>query len=251
MRACALALLVALASDASAQTLVTAVSEDRVAITSTYTGTSVAVFGAIRGEGGAPPPEQPGIVVTVRGPRQQVVVREKEPVGPIWVNLQQQKLFEVPAYLAVLASRPLDEMAEDGLRRRWGVGIDAIVMGPEFSLRRGPEDDSFRQALVRLRSRDGLYLEDPHGVAFIAPGVFRSAIPLPASAPPGFYDVDVALFSNGVLLARSQTLFELYKTGFEQRVGDLARHWSALYGLGTAGMALLFGWIATVIFRRD
>jgi hypothetical protein len=54
-----------------------------------------------------------------------------------------------------------------------------------------------------------------------------------------------------VLLARTQTHFELLKTGFEQQVGDLARDWSILYGGATGLFALLFGWIASVIFRRD
>ena len=53
-----------------------------------------------------------------------------------------------------------------------------------------------------------------------------------------------------MLLARTQTQFELLKSGFEQRVGELARDWSALYG-GATGLALLFGWIASVVFRRD
>ncbi len=31
----------------------------------------------------------------------------------------------------------------------------------------------------------------------------------------------------------------------------VAREWAWLYGLGVALMALGFGWIASVIFRRD
>jgi hypothetical protein len=53
------------------------------------------------------------------------------------------------------------------------------------------------------------------------------------------------------MLARNQTNFELVKTGFEQDVAALAREWSLLYGLAVAAMAVLFGWIASVIFRRD
>jgi hypothetical protein len=54
-----------------------------------------------------------------------------------------------------------------------------------------------------------------------------------------------------VILSQTQTNFELVKIGFEQQVGEVARDWSALYGLVTAGLAILFGWIASVIFRRD
>jgi hypothetical protein len=54
-----------------------------------------------------------------------------------------------------------------------------------------------------------------------------------------------------VILARTQTHFELVKTGFEERVGVIARDWSLAYGLATAVIALFFGWLASTIFRRD
>ena len=104
---------------------------------------------------------------------------------------------------------------------------------------------------MRLRTRERLFVEDPRGVAFLTPTLFRTAVAVPATAPPGAYEVDVALFWGSVLLTRTQTHFELLKTGFEQQVGDLARDWSALYGGATGAFALLFGWIASVIFRRD
>jgi hypothetical protein len=39
--------------------------------------------------------------------------------------------------------------------------------------------------------------------------------------------------------------------GFEEQVGVIAREWSAVYGLVTAAGALFFGWLASVVFRRD
>jgi hypothetical protein len=54
-----------------------------------------------------------------------------------------------------------------------------------------------------------------------------------------------------VVVARTDTSFELIKSGFGEEVGILARDWSALYGLTTALLALAFGWAANVVFRRD
>lgn len=241
-----------LAVPAAAETLVTSLSSHQVRITSNYTGAQVVLFGAV--ERDAQSVARSGdydIVVTVRGPRQTVTVREKEPLGPLWINREQQKFADMPAYLGVFSSRPIAELTTDPLRRRFRIGIDAVVNAPDATLDRGGEDDPFRAALVRLRTRERLFVEDPRGVAFLTPTLFRSAVDLPATAPPGAYEVDVALFWGGVLLARTQTHFELLKTGFEQQVGDLARDWSALYGGVTGAFALLFGWIASVIFRRD
>jgi uncharacterized protein (TIGR02186 family) len=172
-------------------------------------------------------------------------------VGPIWVNRAQQKFAQMPALLGVLSSAPLGEVTGEPLRRRFRIGLDAIVMAPDVVKPRGPEDDLFRDALLRLGTREGLYFQDESGVSFLTPTMFRATIPVPATAPPGPYDVEVALFADSALLARSFPGFVLAKIGFEQQVFDLAHERSALYGVATAGIALLFGWLASVVFRRD
>lgn len=253
-RALALAVPIggALAGAAAAESLIASLSTSRVAITSNYTGGSIVVFGAIERDGQTV--SRSGsydIVVTVRGARQSLVVREKEPYGPIWINRTQQRFVEVPLFLAVLSSRPVTEITTDVLRHRLRIGIEAIVAAPDFTADRGGRHIPFRQALVRLREQEQLYQEVPRGVTFLTPSLFRGAVPLPAIAPPGAYEVDVALFADSVLLARAFTNFELVKTGFEQQVAHWSREWSMVYGLAVAAIALAFGWTASVIFRRD
>ena len=72
------------AAPAAAESLTASLSTARVAITSNYTGSSIVVFGVI--ERDAQTVARAGaydIIVTVRGPRQSLVVRVKEPIGPI------------------------------------------------------------------------------------------------------------------------------------------------------------------------
>jgi uncharacterized protein (TIGR02186 family) len=248
----ALLALLAATGAADAETLVTSLSSHRVLINSNYTGTSIAVFGSI--ERDAQTISRAGgyeIVATVRGPRQSLVVREKEPIGPFWINQEQQKFPDVPAYLGVFSTRPLAEFTADTLRWRHKIGLDAIVHSDDFTYHRDGADQPFREALLRLKTREGLYVQNARGIAFLTPTVFRAEIPLPATAPPGNYDIEVALFADTVILARAQTGFELVKTGFEQQVGEVARDWAPIYGAFTALIAIFFGWLASVIFRRD
>ncbi|WP_114944755.1 TIGR02186 family protein [Microvirga calopogonii] len=237
---------------ARAETLITSLSNHRVLINSNYTGTQIAVFGAIERDAQTIARATGyDIVVTVRGPRQFLTVREKERLGPVWINQDQQKFPTAPSYLNVLSSRPIEEITSDQLRQRQKIGLGAIINSGDFTLARGGADQPFRDALYRLKSEEGLYLEDERGVTFLTPEIFRAAIALPATAPPGNYDVDVTLFADTVILARTQTHFELVKTGFEEQVGVIARDWSLAYGLTTAAIALMFGWLASTIFRRD
>ena len=250
----ALAFIVALllAAPARAETLIVSMSTSRVSITSNYTGASIVVFGAIERDAQTIARASPyDIVVTVRGPRAAVVVREKEPMGPIWLNQEQQRFPDAPLYLAVLSSRPVEQITTDQLRARLKVGLPAIVNAPDFTGSRAGADRPFREAFLRLQKRERLYIENPRGVTFLTSSLFRATVPIPAIAPPGNYEVDVMLFSDSGMLARSLTNFELVKTGFEQQVAAVAREWSILYGLAVAAVALMFGWIASVIFRRD
>jgi len=240
------------AQAARAETLIASLSTSRVLISSNYTGSSIAVFGAIERDAQTIARASGyEAVVTVRGPRQALTVREKRRIGPIWVNRAEQTFLHAPAFLAVLSSAPLDVLTTEPLRRRLRVGLEAIAGAPGFSTEAAPADNPFRQALLRLLREEGLYIQDERGVNFLTQSIFRAAVPLPATAPPGNYEVEIALFSDGVVLSRAFTGFELVKIGFEQQVAVLARDWSLAYGAGTAGIALLFGWLASIIFRRD
>jgi uncharacterized protein (TIGR02186 family) len=249
---CALLILVGTLVSARAETLITSLSNHRVLINSNYTGTQIAVFGAIERDAQTVARATAyDIVVTVRGPRQFLTVREKERLGPVWINQEQQKFPTAPAYLNVLSSRPIEEITSDQLRQRQKIGLSAIINSAEFTIHRGGADQPFRDALYRLKAQEGLYIQDERGVTFLTPEIFRASVALPATAPPGNYDVDVTLFADTVILARTQTHFELVKTGFEEQVGFIARDWSLAYGLSTAVIALFFGWLANTIFRRD
>ena len=243
---------------ARAEGLVISLSNHQVMITSNYTGSQVTLFGAVqRDEQTIARASGYDAAVIVRGPRvDAVTVRRKERLGPIWINRTQETFEDIPRYLAILSSRPLDELTSEIMRGRLRLDLDPTVatqMQPEEpgAVQDSGHNPDYAQALVRLRMQEGQYFEIGRGVTFITPMIFRAAIPLPAGAPPGNYEVETLLFADGVLLARDITNFELVKTGFEQRVAVWAETRAAAYGFLTVLMAMFFGWIASVIFRRD
>jgi uncharacterized protein (TIGR02186 family) len=241
-----------LAVPAWAESLVTSLSTHRVAITSTYTGAEIVVFGAIERDSYTVSRAAPyDVVVTVRGPRRTTLVREKERAGMVWLNRAQRRFIDLPVYLAVLSTQPIDDVADPMLRRRQRIGIDDNLkpIGIDIDIDAG--GGRFREALKRLKSEEGLFVENGRAVTFLAPTIFRAPIPLPATAPSGLYDVDIMLIVGGAMLARQTTNFEVIKTGLEQTVVTAAQNRSLLYGVSAAALAVMFGWVASVIFRRD
>lgn len=260
MRARAAYLLIGLAAlacaprAALAERLITSLSQHRIFITSNYTGEELVLFGAVEQDAQSRP-RRGGydIVATVIGPRQDLVTRRKERKLGIWVNADSRQFVNVPAYLAMLANRSLYAITNVENQRRLQLGLDFF----QLPQRIGPDtadtvpDDPFRSAFIRLKIAQGLYREEPNAVTFLTPTLFRATIPLPAIVPVGTYEVDVKLFADGALIARTTSALEITKVGFEQFVAESARHHGVLYGLATALMGLVTGWLASVVFRRD
>ena len=236
-----------------AERLVVSLTNHRVMITSSYTGVELVLFGSVErdatgGSRGAPY----DIVATITGPRESLRARRKERVLGIWVNTESRMFVDPPSYLAVLASRPLDAIAGPETRRRLRLGITNTPF-PEFVHNDIGEvsNDPFRAALVRLMRDRTLYSEKPNAVTFLTPTLFRASLSLPAQVPIGSYAVDVKLFAEGAMIAETDSAFEIVKVGFEQFVVSQSREHGLLYGMATAAMALLTGWIASIAFRRD
>jgi uncharacterized protein (TIGR02186 family) len=249
-----IALMAAGLKPAAAERLVVSLSNHRVAVTSSFVGEDLVLFGTVE-------PDTPrstlrssyDLVVTVTGPRQTLRTRHKERVLGIWVNVDSREFVRVPSYLAVLSNRPVAEIADQETLRRLQIGLGNFLLpqriGPDIA--DTVRDDPFRLAFVRQENRHGLYRESATAVTFLTPTVFRAAIPLPADVPVGNYAIDVKLFANGATIASTNSALEVTKAGFEQYVADAARDYGLLYGLATALMALLTGWFASVVFRRD
>jgi uncharacterized protein (TIGR02186 family) len=258
MRRIALTCLIVMAvcgvRPAAAERLVVSLSNHRVAITSNFVGEDLVLFGTIEPEASKTALRSSyDLVVTVIGPRQTLRTRRKQRVLGIWVNVDSREFVRVPSYLAILSNRPVVQITQPDTLRRLQIGLGNFLL----TQRIGPDiadtvrDDPFRLAFVRLQGQQNLYSEIPTAVTFLTPAVFRAAIPLPADVPVGNYAIDVKLFADGAMVARTNSALEVTKAGFEQYVANAARDHGLLYGFVTMLMALFTGWFASLVFKRD
>jgi uncharacterized protein (TIGR02186 family) len=237
----ALALLLFAPAAARAQALVFDLSSHLIAITAGFSGTELLLFGATEGEG--------DVVVVLRGPDADMVVRHKSRVGGIWLNTSQMTFTGVPAFYRAAASRPLDEIAPPSVRMRHQLGTDNLRFTPPPDANPA-EAATFRAGLVRNKERHGLYSNDVGRVNFLGPRLFRTRVVLPANVPPGSYTVEVLLIKNGQVLAAQTTPMFVSKTGVSADVYEFAHRHAPIYGILTVFIALLAGWGAGAIFRR-
>lgn len=242
------------AAPAQAERLIVSVSNHRVTVTPNYSGEELVLFGSVEKDAATPASRIAyDLVVTVSGPRADMVTRRKERKFGIWINTDYREFLKVPTYLALFSNRPFDAIASPEVERRQQLGLNNVLLtqrvGPDYA--DVVPNDAFRSAFVRLREEHGLYREETSAVTFLTPTLFRTGIPLPAEVPIGTYEVEIKLFSEGQLVTRTETAFDIVKVGFEQFVATSARQNGLVYGLVTAFMALMTGWMASIVFRKD
>jgi uncharacterized protein (TIGR02186 family) len=244
MKRALLALALLLAMPAHAEDLVSGISQDIIQITSSYTGTDIVVFGAIeRAESAA----GRDIVVVVRGPDEPMTVRRRDRVAGVWVNRDAAQFEGLPAYYYLASTEPITRIASREALARYGIGLQALqpsVVGSHH------DPEPFRQAAIRYHRRAGLYTESPGSIDFLSESLFRTRVPVPAGVTRGQYNVEVYLFRGGDVVSAQSTPLFVDATGLERRLFNMAHDAPLAYGLACVFMAMLLGWISSVLFQR-
>src|SRR3954471_15288383 len=141
------------AEDARAERLIASVSNHRVTVTPNYAGEELVLFGSVEKDDSTPPARgNYNLVVTVAGPRTDLVTWRKQRRFGIWINAESRQFLQVPSYLAVFSTRQIDAIAPADVQRRQQLGINNVLLtqrvGTDFA--DVVASDPFRSAFVRL-----------------------------------------------------------------------------------------------------
>ena len=121
-----------------------------------------------------------------------------------------------------------------------------------FSINDTAVDDisSFRQALVRQKTKRGLYGPTPGKVEHLANRLFRSRLYFPSNVATGIYMVEVYLLRDKRIVSAEITPLSVSKVGFGAEAFYIAKRTPFLYGVGAVCVAIVAGWIAAFVFRK-
>jgi uncharacterized protein (TIGR02186 family) len=249
VRALLLALLAPLLLAQAEPRLVPDVSHRDIEIRYSFTGEELLLFGAIVYPGGRPPEPGTDVAIVVKGPLEPIVVREKQKVFGIWMNVGRVRFRSAPAFYAVASSRPLPQLIDERMAAIYELGLGNLQLSPGGG---APADvlRRFEHGLVDLRRRNQLYLEYPRGVEISEGVLYRARIRIPARVPVGTYTAETFLIRDGRVIAGAAREIRIEKLGFERFVSQAAERWSLAYGIVAVALSLLLGWGASALFGR-
>jgi uncharacterized protein (TIGR02186 family) len=229
--------------------LVPDVSQRHVEIRYSFSGAELLLFGAIVYPNGRPPGPGTDVAVVLKGPLERIVVREKQKVAGIWMNVGRVRFRSAPAFYAVASSRPLARLIDERTAAIYELGLDNLQLSPGSG--NAPDElRRFEHGLLDLRLRHQLYAEYPRGVEISEGVLYRARIPIPARVPIGTYTAETFLIRDGRVIAGAAREIEIDKFGFERFVADAAERWSFAYGISAVALSLLLGWGASALFQR-
>jgi len=240
-----LAVLLILAMPAKAEEIVLGLSRDEVAITATFDGSDILIFGAIKREEPVPTGSELGVIVTVAGPDEHITVRRKARLFGIWVNAEAVEIDQAPTFYAVATNAPLSEILdpEEDVNTRISIrkAIQSVGAAEDGS-------EAFTDALIRIRAGEELYQVLEGQVDLEADTLFRTTVELPANLTEGDYATEIYLTRDGQIIDLYRTSIPVKKVGLERWLYNLAHENALLYGLMSLAIAIFSGWAASAVF---
>ncbi|MDA3858248.1 MAG: TIGR02186 family protein [Roseovarius sp.] len=230
-----------------AEEVVLGLSSDKVAITATFEGSDILIFGAVKRE--APIGVAPlDVIITVAGPSVPVTVRRKDRRLGIWVNTEMVALDAAPSFYAVATTGPLDKVLSntEDLRHRVSIGRAIRSVGAATM---AEDAQRFTDALIRIRRDKNAYQMREGAVAFDEQTLFRTSISLPANLTEGIYQTRIFLTREGRVVSQFNTSIDVRKVGLERWLFSLSREQPVLYGLMSLAIAIAAGWMASAAFQ--
>lgn len=228
------------------------ISSSEIAIVPDFSGTDVTVFGAIDNvdpvllaKGGY------DIVVALEGPRDRITMRRKERIAGIWINRHSVVFEAMPESYSMTSTRELGRIASDLELTTHSVGLPRARIVPSSFSGRAEEVALYRDAFLKLKTGSRLYQENPGGVKFVSSSLFAATIHIPADIPNGTHMIRAYLFKEGRFFDEKELEMKVVKTGVEEAITAAAFDRPLLYGVFSVLLAVLTGWTASLMFRRD
>ena len=221
--------------------------KEKVAITATFDGSQILVFGAVKRDKPAPIGDIQ-IVVSIAGPSEPISVHRKSKVLGIWMNTDTVEVDAAPSFYAVATSSDFSSTINDTEDLRYKVSIPRAIrsVGAPMDV---SDAASFSDAVIRIRSENGLYQLLENKVNIDEQTLFRTSIDMPADISDGDYTARILLTRNGNVIDEFSTIIDVRKVGLERFLFNMSRENPLAYGLMSIAIAIFAGWAASLLFR--
>jgi hypothetical protein len=217
---------------------------DSIRIGPFFSGAHVHVSGEIQAGSQA--------IVEIIGKRIEEQLLRKGRRWDIWMSVGEIDIEDAPYVYFALSTDPT-EFSGLGADAEYGYARLKKRISFKGDVQRMQRAEIFRW-FIRLKEEENLYSQQPGALKLSSPsggiakveGSFR----IPSRIPPGDYLARLSVMDHGRLLQYETAHLRVQMSGLPAFLSSLSRGHGALYGLFAVAIAVVFGFLVGVAFKR-
>jgi uncharacterized protein (TIGR02186 family) len=178
----------------------------------------------------------------------QVKVYEKRKKFGVWFNTTKPFVDLVPSFYALESTRPVEEIMKPLVAKKHRIGIQNTIFGETGDELFG-KNKKYLSSIVRIKSKNGNYIEKNRGVRISDNTLFHSKIAIPGNIIEGSYTVNVFLIRNGEIQDHQRTYIEVQKIGVERFFYSIAKNHPYAHAALLIILAFIAGRGSFILFK--
>lgn len=228
--------------------LVTDLSKKVISINVNFSGSKFHIFGAIKKNNlqissiDQPPFD---IIIEVIGPPITMNLFQKEKKFGFWINRKIDNLKNIPSFYSISGTKPLDILLPNNIETANDIGLVKQINTKNQKI----ENELIDQILFIGKDKKQ-YNENNTPITLLENTLFSNEIDFPTNLHEGNYKVKIHLIRFQKVLATKQDIIYVNKIGLQNWINYLAFEKPQLYGIMSILIAITFGFIASLVFRK-
>ena len=228
--------------------LVTDLSKKVISINVNFSGSKFHIFGAIKKNNpqissiDQPPFD---IIIEVIGPPITMNLFQKEKKFGFWINRKIDNLKNIPSFNSISGTKPLDKLLPNNIETANDIGLVKQINTKNQKI----ENELIDQILFIGKDKNQ-YNENNTPITLLENTLFSNEIDFPTNLHEGNYKVKIHLIRFQKVLATKQDIIYVKKIGLQNWIDYLAFEKPQLYGIMSILIAITFGFLASLVFRK-
>ena len=228
--------------------LVTDLSKKVISINVNFSGSKFHIFGAIKKNNPKVSSiDQPpfDIIIEVIGPPITMNLFQKEKKFGFWINRKINNLKNIPSFYSISGTKPLDILLPNNIETANDIGLVKQINTKNQKI----ENELIDQILFIGKDKKQ-YNENNTPITLLENTLFSNEIDFPTNLHEGNYKVKIHLIRFQKVLATKQDIIYVKKIGLQNWINYLAFEKPQLYGIMSILIAITFGFVASLVFRK-
>ena len=215
-------------------------SQNKIEIDTNFTGQELILFGLSD-------PEQ-DIIIVVRGPRENLTIRNKKRILGFWFNASSVTYIDIPKVYFLSSKSKIDDILDKKESYNYEIGFSNIKLIPKNQKDLFTDLSKWNESLIRLQKKKNLYKN--FELKLVDDKLFQTRLYFPSNVPTGNYIATIYRIENKKILSSNEKIIKINKSGIGNKIFIFAQQNTIIYGFGTIIFAIILGTGAALIFRK-